>query len=249
MNDFHVSFGIITYSKDGVSDHLLNVVSSIRNLKIPKYEIIIVGTKHTIIKSISGDDVVVVDFDEDRKKAWITRKKNLITQIAKYENIVYQHDYIIYDDNWYESWRNFGNYAIGMNRIFNVDGSRYRDWLLFPNGGLIERVKRLSGYIDEERGCLLPYDETGMSKLMYISGSWWIAKKHVMQEFLLNESLSWGHGEDVEWSYNVRNKYKFSINESASVRLLKHNGVVFAPIRAEVLAKMREFLISKNMYG
>src|SRR5690606_12051303 len=192
MSDFNVSFGIVTYSKDVLSEHLLNVVSSIRNLKIPNYEIIIVGTGQIISNSISGGDIVVLDFDESRKNAWITRKKNLITQTAKYENIVYQHDYIVYDDNWYEAWKNFGDYKIGMNRIFNADGSRYRDWLLFPNGGLIEQAKRASGYSEEARECLLPYNETGMSKLMYVSGAWWIAKKHVMQEFPLNESLSWG---------------------------------------------------------
>lgn len=249
MSEFNVSFGIITYSKKNIKNYLLEVVESIRRLNIPNYEIIIVGTESTIKQHFFGNDIVIVDFDEDIKEAWITRKKNLITQIAKYDNIVYQHDYIAYDDNWWESWKNFGDYKVGMNRIFNTDGSRYRDWLIFPHGGLIEPAKRASGFKPEERGCLLPYDEKGMSNLMYISGSWWIAKKHVMQEFPLNENLSWGYGEDVEWSYQVRDKYKFSINESGSIRLLKHNGVVFSQMRPEVLVKMREFLINKNMYG
>lgn len=248
MSDMDISFGIVTNAEDGVSEYLSKVISSIRALKIPNYEILIIGTKSKL-NIIASDDVRIIDFNENIRKGWITKKKNLITMHAKYENIVYQHDYLVYDDNWYKTWRHFGDFKIGMNQIFNVDGSRYRDWLLFPNGGLIEKAKIASGYKDEDRGCLLPYNELGMSALMYISGAWWIAKKHVMQEFPLNESLVWGQGEDVEWSYQVRDKYKFSINESASIRLLKHNGVVFAPIKSDVLANMRVFLIQKSLYG
>jgi hypothetical protein len=56
---------------------------------------------------------------------------------------------------------------------------------------------------------------------MYISGSYWVAKKDVMLEFPLDESLSWGEGEDVLWSKQVREKYKFNMNTNSSVFIIK----------------------------
>jgi hypothetical protein len=58
---------------------------------------------------------------------------------------------------------------------------------------------------------------------MYISGAYWIAKRDVMLEFPLNESLSWGEGEDVVWSKQVRLKYDFNMNQNSSVRIMKPN--------------------------
>ena len=57
---------------------------------------------------------------------------------------------------------------------------------------------------------------------MYFSGAYWVSKKHVMEEFPLDERLSWGESEDVTWSMQVRQKYKFSVNPNSVVQLLKH---------------------------
>ena len=46
---------------------------------------------------------------------------------------------------------------------------------------------------------------------MYISGSYWVCKKHVMENFPLNDELLWGQGEDVEWSKIVREHYILSV--------------------------------------
>jgi hypothetical protein len=42
-----------------------------------------------------------------------------------------------------------------------------------------------------------------------------------MLEFPLDESLSWGEGEDVLWSKQVREKYKFNMNTNSSVFIIK----------------------------
>jgi hypothetical protein len=58
---------------------------------------------------------------------------------------------------------------------------------------------------------------------MYISGSYWVAKKNVMEEFPLEESLSWGQGEDTYWSKQIRQKYDFNMNINSEVKILKPN--------------------------
>jgi hypothetical protein len=243
------TFGIVTNSENNVSEHLPKAIDSIRKLNISEYEIIIIGTakKLSIDRKVIGEDVRIFDFNERVKKGWITKKKNMITEYAKFENIVYQHDYIAYNSDWYEGWKDFGPYKAAMNKIINHDGSRYRDWSIFPQGGLFKSVERASGF--PIRACLLPYSETGFSKLQYFSGAYWVAKKSIMKKYPLKESLVWGLGEDVEWSERFRKNNKFTMNEKSSVRLLKPKGVVFSPMPQDVLNKMKDLLKKKGLYG
>ena len=49
------------------------------------FEIIVVGSN----KNFNLENIHNVDFDEEEKNGWITRKKNLITSNSNYENILY----------------------------------------------------------------------------------------------------------------------------------------------------------------
>ena len=119
------TFGIVT---SGLNDRFLSIIiNDIKCLNIPNYEIIIVGG------NTEFDGVKHIKFDERQKPMWITKKKNIITENSIYENIVYTHDYITFDKKWYEEFLKFGNdFDVCMNRINNSDGSRYRDWVLWP---------------------------------------------------------------------------------------------------------------------
>ena len=205
------TFGIVTSGNDDNSVQL--VINSIEQLNIPEYEIIIVGNS-----GVSRDRTKIIPFNENERPAWITKKKNLITQYAKYENVVYSHDYIVYCPDWYQG----DDYKICMNRILNADGTRYRDWCIWPHNNNF-----VDGIVTRQRGCLLPYDMTHLSKYLYFSGAYWVGKKDVMTEFPLNESLLWGQSEDVEWSLRIREKYDFSMNKHSSVQLLKYKDRAF----------------------
>jgi len=207
------TFGIITYS--GTENSINIIIDSIERQNIPNYEIIIVGGE-----KIDRKNVVHILFDESIKSMWITKKKNLVTQNAKYENIVYMHDYIYLDDNWYNGFlENGDDFKACMTKMVTKDGNRYRDWTL--EYVILKRIPYL-GY-----RFLIPYDMIHLSKWMYFSGAYWVAKKDVMLEIPLNENKSWGQGEDVEWSIFFRRKYKFSINSHSTVHLMKENSVVF----------------------
>lgn len=244
LMDLAFTFGIITDCSPDSCKRLPVIIDSIRRLHIPEYQIIIVGQADKIRKlpylGPEEPHLEVIDFDETVKKSWITKKKNLITQHAKYENIVYQHDYIIYDSNWYSGWQKFGdNFKACMNPITNVNGNRYRDWSIFPDI-FFDDVKAYSGF--EKLECLLPYEEISLSRWMYFSGGYWVAKKSVMEEFPLNENLGWGEGEDALWSYHFRQKYQFSINAHSTVRILdKYHDPSFTLMRPHVLNKIKEY--------
>lgn len=240
------SFGIIT---DGNNDTYLNrVIDSIEALNIPTYETIIVGNS-----KIDRDKTTVISFDETVKKAWITKKKNLITQYAKYENIVYSHDYIIYDSDWYDGYLKYGdNYKICMNKIINFDGKRYRDWCICMWND--PRTSHINGFADpmiseivgSSMKCNLPYDETRFTKYMYFSGAYWVAKKKIMEEFPLDENLSWGEGEDVIWSIQVRDTYKFSMNKYSSVKLLKQKDTIYEYADDDVIRNLEKNFLIQN---
>lgn len=224
------SFGIIT---DGSSDHNISLmIDSIERMNIPNYEIIIIGNS-----AISRKNTTVVPFAEEVLQMWITHKKNLITKNAKYENIVYLHDYIIFNEYWYQGFLIHGNdFNVCMTKIINLDGSRFRDWVLWPHNN-----NDMDALTHPSLQCLIPYEVRNLSKYMYISGSYWVAKKTLMEEFPLDESLVWGQGEDVEWSFRVRDKFDFSMNELSSVHLLKYKPAVFYPPDENTLELLKKF--------
>jgi len=210
------TFGIIT--GNGSTSHILNIIQDIEKLNIPKYEVVIVGGSH-----ISHKNVVHIPFDDTIKTGWITRKKNLITENAKFENIVYAHDYITYDENWYTGFKQFGNdFDVCMTKIINADGTRFRDWLIWPHND-----NKMDDIMARQRGCMIPYHLTHLSKYMYISGAYWVAKKLVMEKHPLDETLCWAESEDVVWSKQVRQEFDFKMNALSSVKMRKYKCKIF----------------------
>lgn len=231
------SFGIITNES---SCHFLDIIiDSIELQNIPNYEIIIIGNVNII-----RNNTTVIPFDESIYPGWITKKKNIITQNAKYENIVYMHDYVKLDNEWYNGFLLYGNeFDTISNKILNMKGERFRDLVInksFWEGKILLNCRRnrviISGLDEWEKNgneidgneidgneILLDYtiDPLLFQSYIYISGTYWVAKKYVMNEFPLNENLLHGQSEDVDWTQNVREKYLFSFNIHSTCRLLR----------------------------
>lgn len=224
------TFGIITAG--GKESTINEIIDSIENENIPNYEIIIVGDCN-----IERKNTIVIDFDESLKRAWITKKKNIITKESNYENIVFLHDYIKLNEGWYNGHLKSGNdFSIRMDKIINYNGERFRDWCIWPHNH-----NEMDSFIG--RDCLIPYTVKHLSKYMYISGSYWVAKKDIMEEYPLDERLSWGQGEDVLWSKIVREKYTFNMNTNSSVKIIKPNkDRVFNEPDVNKINKLREII-------
>lgn len=229
-----ITFGIITNkSHHGATDQdyrLESILDSIYAENIPNQEIIIVGDYHT-------DRAKCIDFDESIKAGWITKKKNIITQNATQNIIVFLHDYILLYPGWFNGLIKFGldHWDIMMTPIINKDGTRFRDWCVFKYDGnqgangiwwhqtANHKPVLISPY--------LPAYTYNQTQYMYISGSYWIAKKHVMLEEPLDEQFVWGEPEDIEWSERVIPKYKYVMNTNAAVKLLHQKDRVWSPIQ------------------
>jgi len=200
-----ISFGIIS---DGTKDErITQIINSIYANNIPKdsFEIIIVGNSKII-----ADNTIVLPFDESQKPGWITKKKNEITKIAQFDNIVYTHDYVSFSPSWYEGFLRFGqDWDICMTPIITKDGGRYRDWAIMGTGHI--------GGSWYYRDYTKPDNQE-----LDINGLYWVAKRSFMERFPLNEALVWGDGEDKFWSDQHRGRRKYVINTNSWVFLLKN---------------------------
>jgi len=225
-----ITFGIVT---GGGEDLRINkIIDSIEKLEIPQYEVLIVGPSN-----IKRANTQIVAFDETEKPAWITRKKNLITHHASYENIVFLHDYFSFDTAWYQAISNLKEpFDVLMCPLILPNGKRYRDWILWWDN------KNKLDYLIAPFNVAIPYNMRHLTRWMYISGAFWIAKKEFMLKFPLDESLLATQGEDVEWSLRIRQTYKYVCCEEAKVHLMKFNPVVSkktGPVRNLLLRLLR----------
>ena len=146
------------------------------------------------------------------KTGAISHKKNFLAQKSKFDKLCIMHDYVFINKGWLKGFQRFGdNWEVAMNKIYNNDGSRFRDWCNWDSP--------LVPVNDNYRASLLPYEL--YIKEMYISGTFFNVKKDFFLNNPLSENLFWGEGEDVEWSKRVRKKTKFKMNVNSSVKLMK----------------------------
>jgi len=179
------TFGMVT---NGVRmDFIDKSIESIRNLKIPHYEIIICGTYPKKIEK----DMRYIHFTERDDKGWITKKKNLIAQAASYENLCIFHDRIVFNKDWYKGMKKFGNSFDVISCVQKLStGVRVGDWLTtnvdITDVGYMYRIEEL--------------DYRDWDKNAYVSGQLTIIKKTVWKKVPWNEKIYWQQAEDIEYS-------------------------------------------------
>jgi len=217
------TFGIVT---DGsVPARVQLVIDAIRRQNIPDYEIIVVGGNPLPdVRHIPHDENVGIPM-------WLAYKKNRITEAASFERIVYLHDYVVPTPGWYEGFKKYGDdWHACMTPIMNVDGSRFRDWTLDPSAACTPN-------------CILPYNVTDLSRFMYFSGAYWVAKRALMQECPLCEEITSQvgcRGEDIAWTRTVTLRYPLSLNPYSLMHLLKRKDIVLGPAEDATILRLRQ---------
>lgn len=187
----NITFGIITDGNQPA--RVKRLVDSIKAINAP-CEIVLVGGKPI-------DGVTHIPFDETACKDCICHKKNLITAHSQAEIIVYLHDYLEFEPDWWENFVSFGlDWDIQLNPIIMPNGKRYVDW----------------------RNCidysLEPYDKP-FDDTMYINGAYWVAKKWVGESFPQNKSLRWKEFDEIDFSNRIKNaKLKVVMNTDSKVK-------------------------------
>lgn len=200
------SFGIITNGKR--LDYIKEIIKSIRDLKIPEYEILICGKYF----NTQEKNVKYLPFNKRDDLGWITKKKNIIVKKSNFENICVIHDRLIFDKKWYIGMKKWGNCFEHLACIQEYNNKRANDW------ELNEKV------CNQEFGfaSLLDYKDWDLNAFQ--SGQIHILKKSYISEVLWNESYHWKEPEDVRLSNDLRNNgYLVRLNPYSKVRLLIYN--------------------------
>ncbi len=196
-------------------------------IRLRDYEVIVIGGAE--LGFIPYGPVKYIPFDENIRPGHITRKKNLAVQAAKYDNVVLAHDYLIYDENWYINWCRFPdkNFDVAMNRIENTDGSRYRDLCAWddPRHGPAWRQHEPpwtppEGLLTLGSPFLPPYSYDKFH-YTYLSGGYFIGKRQYLLDNPQNEELVHGLAEDVWWSREHRDTWRYVMNPNSITRLLR----------------------------
>ncbi len=181
------TFGIVT---NGDRDNWVEeIIQSIRKQDIPNYEIIVCGK----YRDRKEKDFIYIDFNERSDKGWITKKKNLIAEKAKYENLCIIHDRLVFDKDWYKAMKRYGNAfeLLGCRQIEKITNEFAGDWITL--GGPIYTEYKISRLRD-----------TDWDYNVYLSGQLTIIKKSIWEKILWDESRFWYEWEDVDISFRAR---------------------------------------------
>ena len=202
--EMNFTFGItVSDFNKSLMDETINSIHR-QSVKIPQYQIVIIAESGLYSKKdITTKNIEYLESNE----SCAIKKKNLIIECARHKNIVYIHDHLYLDRDWYKYFRQFGNdWDLCMNAILNTNNKRYKDWVVRDHPNIDPETRQIV-----KRGggsTLMPYDYDG--KYMHIPKKYFVVKKHVMEK----EPYS------AEWSPRVIDKYKYVMNEYSKVRLL-----------------------------
>ena len=172
-------------------DHSLvqRVIDNIKSLNIPTYEIVYCGGETTTIPQ--SDNVRHIPFDETIKVRWITRKKNLAVQNARYDVCIIFHDYILFDANWYKAFEEFGtHWDICHHQTVSIDGERMDGWRIHEYPGL-------------PLNCMVPYDVVGLEQFMALQGNYHCIKRWRYLEDQYDEEFSGWVAEEMHWATRI----------------------------------------------
>lgn len=199
------TFGIITNGRR--NEAMERIIRSIHSQQVPNYEIIVCGTYF----DRKEKDFTYIHFTEHDDRGWLTRKKNIVAQAAKYENIIIIHDRMLPDEEWFKGMKHWGNYfdALSCVTLFKAFGKYLRafDWMAHDPKTIKAPVVhnpflRAASSKDVPRPEMaLHYDDWDPRVAM--CGSMAILKKSLWEVVPWDEKLFWVNYEDVNISHRI----------------------------------------------
>ena len=233
-----ISFAIVT---DGKNDHhLQNTVNSILDLDLDSFEIIIVGQSE-----FPNPHLKCVAFDDSVRDGWITRKKNLAVSQSIGDIVVILHDYMKLNKDWtrsnVEALSN-SNWDVAMCKITNPDGTRWVDWALWAQNSV-----GIRWWFNRTLANLVPYTSKNLTRFMYVGGAVMMVRREFMLNNPLDENLTWGEGEDVEWSLRVRKFWNYKMFPEISITSQKQKAKHFRQmgVFSRILMKLYSALVER----
>jgi hypothetical protein len=189
------------------------VVKRILELAIPEKEILLCGRPDKNFQY--WDKVRIVGEDIPGPPIWITRKKNVLAQAARFENLCILHDRVFLPLNFMQAIRAFGDkfpftafQSLWFDDVLNLLPVRYSDYGCASEEHIADVVAGDTGnYTSAFVSSLFPDIEKQNFKHgnplrhhrgSYLTGSLYIVKRQVWLHTPQNEDLCWNEFEDIE---------------------------------------------------
>lgn len=187
------------------------------------------------------------------KPAHITKKKNLIADIAFFDNLCVMHDYFRLPETFFRFMP--AKWDIYSHPITTAEGYRHSDWVINPNKmqryidgtpGTAERLMEVAPWENAPKYvCGVPYTEKRLVPIQYVSGGFITCKTQVLRDEPFNEDLYWGDAEDVEWSERVVPKYGLTTSREEPmvepVKIMKPNKWAVPTIPPDIVEGLLRF--------
>jgi hypothetical protein len=182
------SFGIITNGQNNAS--VKSLVKSIVDQKIPKFEVNISGP-NPYNNELPNNVNIVKDIDIlPDPRGPISRKKNILINSSKFENLCLLHDRYLLPKNWYMNIKEYGNY-FDFLEIPNVNVSESRaPYHQVYNNNISDIFIRFNPFLSNKKS----------SPNQFLQGGSIIGKKSIIIRNLFLDHLHWGEFEDVHFS-------------------------------------------------
>jgi hypothetical protein len=205
IDDCGWTFGILT---SGASAQAAEMAKAILNLDLPNVEVIFCGPRPAGVPNDAR--VSAIDLDEPEPRGWITRKKNLIADRARYDNLCLLHDRYVVTPDWAEALNAYGPcysfltfpqvYYAGVEQHFP---QRYPDYQLLAQEQGIQGAL-LSGVYDADRIFHPDYDD--FSETAFCCGGLYLARRSLWNLVRQNEALFHCEWEDVSFGLECQRR-------------------------------------------
>lgn len=252
------TFGLVTNGDRDV--WVLDFVQSVISQGIPHYEIIICGKIDTLIHNealadlAAGNILKFIDFNLMEERGWITKKKNLIAEAAKFANMAIFHDRYELDKSWFLGMKKYGNNFEVLSCV-NVtkEGERSEDWSRYPDNILATTLDR--GWLARESKIIPSFpilmDYRDWDENVFIPGGMIIIKKYVWRKVKWDERLYWNEQEDV-WLSHMQCFFgiisRFNIHSRVIVKSKRGNTKItlkYSPIKRGLPSPFLRYALSQ----
>ena len=205
IDDCGWTFGILT---SGASARATAMAAAILDLDLPNVEIIFCGPRPAGVPQ--DPRVSAIDLEQPEPRGWITRKKNLIADRARYDNLCLLHDRYVVTAAWAEALSAYGQcysfltfpqvYYAGVERQFP---QRYPDYQLLAQDRGIQGALA-SGVYDADRVFHPAYDD--FSETAFCCGGLYLARRSLWNLVRQNESLFHCEWEDISFGLECQRR-------------------------------------------
>jgi len=209
------SFCIPTGPGDATGLNVL--VQRIRELNIPKHEIILCGRPGANFKYFS--EVRIVGEDLSNPPVLIGKKKNRLAESAQYENLCILHDRVFLPLDFRKAVERFGDdypivgfQSLWVDDPYHLTVQRYSDYGRYVDSwlmGVMNKETENAEYFradytnTEKKATFINANPLRYDTGRYCTGSLYLVKRKLWNRFPQSELLEWNQYEDVEHGNRV----------------------------------------------